>query len=341
MAEVKPFDLDEALSGSPKEIGSVPWVSAQTLKVQQLCPLAADKNYASVTTTAAHGLIEGDSIYLTGFEPRVDGKYAIQLHPHADKAYSFLIEMPPGLNGRDLSSGSVRKSQQYSVTYSDHLHLEGTFQLKELGMRKERHNLMVSKQSEAIQSTVAEELKVTALAKKYGILPNSKDSEERTTDKKDDPLEKFASAIRESASLSEPSLVKSQVEAIAKEFNITKKAFLKEAEGIIASYRDVVMSMDINPKSLTEVFNREATRINKREVEILCCMPEGLMDALDNFAGAEKAIQQISQYVRNVHQQVERQLSAGTEGNEKAEPEEPPPNPSESTGSTSSDPSPS
>jgi hypothetical protein len=284
MAAIPSFSLDAAISGQPKEIGSVGWVSERSVSILSLAPYPDDEALAVVATESGHNAIAGEKVFLLGYGFMIDGQYTVIEHPHpeVDKATCFVIERPKKLTGQ-LTGGLLRRSQEYDLYHPDHLAHEGTMELKLLRAEQMVNGKAMLKYQEVAEQAMSLKAETADLIASLPI-PKAKVLE-------------FETDLNSANGISDPDILKDAIAEIKEKYGITDAAFEDRVITLASKYQDFAESVDIDPQDFYQVFELKASQINKRMIEILCGMPKGLMDALDNMSGITDHIASLGMYV--------------------------------------------
>jgi len=305
MAAIPSFDIESALAGSVRVIGSINWVSGTTVAIDSVAPYSDDEKLA-IVVAPGHGVKGGDRVFLGGLGFMVDGFYEVQDHPYDDPAHpidkssAFAIDMPEGLEGNRLTGGKLYRPATYKVIHPDHLTLECTAELKKLSLDKAANLQAQSKYQGVAEDVGLVQLNIFKLSEAAKIKPADRD--------------RFRGTIEALAGISDELLIDTQVAAIKKEFNIKAKDFESEAKRVSRELAEIAKNVELEPEAFTEVFVRRAIALRKREIEILCKdMPDGLMSVLDNMPGMEVVLNSIYEYVAAAMAESEK----ASEGNEK------------------------
>lgn len=302
---IEAFDLDAELSAKPKAIAAVNWVSRDPVAIAEIAPYANDPRLAIVTTVGDHKLNEGDRIFIGGFEFMVDGFYKVIDHPHSEvkKEKCFAIERPERLEGKAIAGGQLYRPASFSVWYVDHLPLAGAAEMKKLEVDKLTAYRALSKYQEFSGISTEIMVQVESLAKLAKIKPDQEaEFGERMGKLKD--ADDLASAIA----------------SIKADFGIKLKTFDERAKAIAEltrAYVEKVSEVEID-ETLIDALTGRITDLQKREIEILCHMPHGLMSALDNLSSIGSTLDKIYAYVTSAHREAsEKHQTAAPVGNDK------------------------
>lgn len=291
------FDLDAALSGSPKQVGEVQWVSADPIAVESIGRFDQDPEKA-IVVAAGHGVKKGDRVFLGGFDFMVDGYYVATDHPMVEqRAIAFAIDVPEALGDRLLRAGKLYRPVVFKVWYPDHLNVDGTLELKKLQMDRVNNLQAQAKYQSVAESFAGIAVAVTKLAESVGVKPEDQ--------------AKFRERLDQLASVNSESLLTQAIESIKKEFEITDKGFDKKVKALSREIAKMAESVHIDAENFTEAFGRRAIALEKREIEILCHMPYGLMSALDNMPRMEDVLRKIYAYVSDAIDEASKADTAG------------------------------
>lgn len=302
---IVPFDLDAELSAKPKEIGVVNWVSRDPLSIESISPYSDDDKLAIVTTKNPHGLTAGDQVYITGFAFMIDGRYEVINHPHktVNKLKVFAIEQPERLNGEKLTDGFLHRPASFNVYYSEHLPLQGAAEMKKLEVDKLSAYRALTKYQEFSELSTELSVQTNSLAKSAKIKPEDENA--------------FGRRIGE---LKQVEDVDAEIGAIKKDFGITLKTFderVKAIAALVKNYEEKAVNLEID-EALLDAITGRIMELQKREIEILCQMPHGLMSALDNLSAIGDVLEKVYSYVISAHNAASEKHKSPVVGNEKA-----------------------
>jgi hypothetical protein len=285
MAQVPSFDLEAALAGNVRLVGSVNWVSQSPSSIESIGPFDRDASMA-IVQAPAHGLKAGDRVFLGELGFMIDGFYEVVDHPlaeHRDNA--FAVAIPEALGDRSLKSGKLYRPHSFAVSHPEHLSVTGATEIKKLGMDQ-----LANFQAQQGYQSLAEEIgminiAVSELAIALKITPEDRD--------------KFRNQLELLARLKDEDLISRAMDGIKKTFHITQKKGEADIKKVCDRLRDLNETFKIDVDDFVESFDRQALELKKREIEILCEMPKGHMSALDKMASITNVIESIHAYIES------------------------------------------
>lgn len=323
------FDLDTELSGSVKVVALIPWASHEpTSDIKAIARVKGDDTKTIVQCNRPHGLKPGDWIYVTGIGFQVDGKHEVIMHKVPSPTINFCIDTPKGLpEGRTEETGYIRPERKYEVILPEHLPVDETLRLSKLNYATQANYQAKSKYQGVAEKGLLLEMAVGDAADRFYIgVPSAKRKKKAKplTDKereyREEAVNNFQAAILAIAELTEEELIDKAIKALAENHKVSAESFALDIKEIAAAHRRVAEGVEIEPTEFNNAFDREALRLKKEEIEILCLMPPGAMDALDMMKNAKGAIEKMYIFVKQAVVEARKDSTPlGSEGKEQAE----------------------
>ena len=288
----EPFDFDEVISQEVEVITRIKWVNNSLVKINSITVDPKNTGQAVVLCDRAHGLSDGESTYITGFGYLIDGKYQIRQHPSTQhRTSAFLIDRPKRLEAGSVRNGVLHQPATYDVYNPKHLAVNGSLGLKQLQYEQEENRKAQAAFQGVAEKAIMLEIKLGELQKELSI-----DEGDRNAFKeKVIALSTFTQEDLTSRGLKEVvgqlSLKDSKGKALkGKALETAAEKATAKIDAMVTEYRELGASIDIDPEKFAEAFDRRALELRKKEIELLCIMPPGLMDALDNMTRATDVV---------------------------------------------------
>lgn len=307
--------LETLLATQEERLGAINWVSMGFVKVVSYGIYFGDRTKISVTTASAHGLTQGDEVFILGIGPKLDGKATVITHPHrdVDKTKTFLIEANKEAQKLEeiiTGVGSLHRAKKWSVRHPERLSMTPTTELKRLSYEKAQWidsampYLQINAEQEAVTqgiATLSKKAKIRTLETYKPDLPESDtplsevQKAEAIADAREDAFNERIKRIP-----SETRQKTAFVKSIIEDFGITYKGFAKDINSLIHQASKLGEGLDIDPEKISEAMDKKPIELKKRRVEILCEMPAGHMSALDNLGGINAFIDGIANYIESL-----------------------------------------
>lgn len=307
MQQLETFDVDQALAGAEKVLGELPWVDEGIA----IASITVEGDRVAINLKAPCFAAAGDSVLLAGYGFQVDGFYkvaevaqpsiVVEISDRASKNAKRKIQKRLSV----APHGYLHEQANYDVIGADFLDAAGMLELKKLTFERSRF----AKQKEEYSGL--ESASDSARSKLVALINSLKIEEEAQNS--------FAESVSLLSGFKAKEDAEMQIGRIKKEYGIKSKTFSKDAWAIAIAYRQMALDSAEESQGYIEKIVGPERNLIKREIELLCGMPAGLMSALDSVSQIDQRISEMYVYVRQcLSNTVDEEESDDTEKKEAA-----------------------